>query len=249
VGSHRLVRAWYIAVPVLIAASGCHSLQTQPPVDVQVRDAETKAPIDGAQVRVWRSAIHSVVNSGTTGPDGMAHLPAPPIEDSPLFFEAMARGYLPRQSGQPVEQTPSGVILEMYAEPRPSLELVVPTGYRGVVKATVRVQSDLANKPAQRQFSFPVPPSGVVAVVLPPVFLKGITPDIRFRYADGTPLLRDAKDFEVGCRWLKADPESEFVFAIGTQWEADEIRRAMKKADSGRDQLGEQSITGYGRFK
>ena len=43
------------------------------------------------------------------------------------------------------------------------------------------------------------------------------------------PLSRDAKDSELGCRWLKADPDSEYVFVIGTQYEADEFRRAIKK--------------------
>jgi hypothetical protein len=234
---------------VLIAFSGCQSLHQTTPVDVQVRDAETKAPIDGAQVRLWHSAIHSITTSGTTGPDGMARIPSPPVEDAPLQFEAMARGYLPRQAGQAIERTPMGVVLEMYAEPRPILELVVPTGFRGVVKATVRVQNDLKYEPHMRLFSYTVPTSGVIAVALPPVFTRGVTPDIRARYADGTPLLREAKDYEIGSRWLKADPESEYLFAIGTQWEADSIRRDMKKAESGRNPLGEESMTGFGRLR
>ena len=233
----------------LVAFSGCQSLHPVAPVDVQVRDAETKAPIDGAQVRLWFSTAHSVSTSGTTGPDGTARIPSPPVEDAPLQFEAMARGYLPRQSGQAIERTPTGVVLEMYAEPRPMLELVVPTGFRGVVKATVRVQNDLKYEPHLRLFSCPGPSTGVVVVALPPVFLRGVTPDIRTRYADGTPLLREAKDFEIGCRWLKADPETEYVFAIGTQWEADTIRRDMKKAESGRNPLGEESISGFGRMR
>jgi hypothetical protein len=176
-------------------------------------------------------------------------IPSPPGEDSPLQFEAMAQGYLPKQAGQAVERTPTGVVLEMYAEPRPVLELVVPTGYRGIVKVTIRVEHDLKFEPRQRLFSFAVPASGVVAVVLPPIFTPGVTPSIRTRYADGTALPRDAKDSELGCRWLKADPESEYVFVIGTQWEADEIRRAMKKADSGKNSVGEESMTGFGRWR
>jgi len=230
----------------LTTGFGCHTL---PPVDVQVRDAETQAPIDGAQVRTWHSGAHSIITSGTTGTDGMVHIPAPPIEDSPLQFEAMARGYLPRPAGQPIERTPTAVVLEMYAEPRPVLELVVPTGYRGIVKATIRVQNDLKYEPHTRLFSYAVPSSGVVAVALPRLFTRGMTPDIRARYADGTPLPRDAKDYEMGCRWLKVDPENEYLFVIGPQWEADTVRREMKLNATGRNSLGEESITGFGRIR
>jgi hypothetical protein len=233
----------------LIPFSGCQTLRPTAPIDVQVRDAETKAPIDGAQVRLSYSTVHSDTTSGTTGPDGTARIPTPPVQDAPLQFEAMASGYLSRQSGQTVERTPTGVVLEMYAEPRPILELIVPTGYRGVVKASIRVQNDLKYEPRLRLFSFMVPANGVVAVVVPPVFVRGITPDIRTRYADGTPLPREAKAFEIGCRWLKADPDSEYVFAIGTQWEADSIKREMKKSESGKNAFGEESMTGFGRLR
>jgi hypothetical protein len=247
VGNHRLVRSF---ICLLIGGfSGCQALHPATPVDVQVRDAETKAPIDGAQVRLSYAALHSATSSGTTGPDGMVRIPPPPLEDAPLQFEAAAKGYLPRQSGQTVERSPMGVVLEMYAEPRPVLELVLPTGYRGVVKVSIRVQNDLKHEPHLRVFSYPVTGSGVTTILLPPVFTRGVTPDIRTRYADGTPLLRDAKDYEIGCRWLKADPDKEYLFVIGTQWEADSIRRENKKAETGRDQLGEESITGYGRLR
>jgi hypothetical protein len=248
VGSHRLVRG-LLKTCLLVTASGCQTTHPPPPIDVQVRDAETKAAIGGAQVRVWHSGDHAVVSTGATGPDGLARVSAPPAIDTPLLYEATANGYLARQSERPTEQTPTGVILELFAGPRPTVELVVPDGYRGVVKATIRVQDDLPFKPGQRLFSYPVPASGVVAVVLPPLFGRGITPDIRARYANGTPLPRDAQAFEMGCHWLKADAEKEYVLAIGTQWEADEIRRAMKKAAGGTTTFGEESITGFGRFK
>ena len=248
-GSHRLVWGFFKLLVIIVPFSGCQTLHPTAPVDVQVRDAETQAHIAGAQVRAWRTAVHSVTTAGTTGPDGQAQIPTPPGEGSLLQFEATAQGYLPKPAGQAIVRSPTGVILEMYAEPRPVLELVVPTGYRGIVKTTFRVQNDLKFEPRQRLFSFPVPASGVVAVVVPPIFTPGMTPNIRTRYADGTMLPRDAKDFELGCRWLKADPESEHIFVIGTQWEADEIRRAMKKADSGRNAVGEESVTGFGRLR
>lgn len=232
-----------------LALAGCHTAPPAAPVEVQVLDAETKAPIDGAQVRMWHSAAHSVVASGTTGPDGMVRIPPPPAEDGPLVFEAMARDYLPRQAGQPLLETPHGVILEMISGPRPVVELVVPNGFRGLIKTRVIVQNDLPYPPHQRLFSFTVPPGGVVEAVVPPIFIRGITPDIRARYADGTPLARDARDAELGCRWLKADPDSDYIFSIGTKWEADEIRRALRKSETGRSPIGEESLAGFARYK
>lgn len=243
-GNHRLVRAVIGAFLILVTAPGCQMLHPQPPIDVEVRDAETQAPIDGAHVRVWHNASHSDVTSGTTGPDGTVHILAPQAQDTPLVYEMMAKGYMSRQTDQPAKQNSSHIVLEMYAEPRPVLELVIPTGYRGVVRATVKVQDNYAYQPHQRLFSCTVPASAVVEAVVPPIFGRGQTPDIRARYADGTPLPRDAKDFEIGCRWLKADADSEYVFVIGTQYQADEIRRSIKSAGGRNTPIGQAPVMG-----
>jgi hypothetical protein len=224
-------------------------LHPQPPVLVEVRDAETREPIAGAQVRVWHAAIHSVTSSGTTGPDGLAQIPAPPADDTPLIYEFMAKGYMARQMDHPLKRVQGGVTLELFAEPRPTLELVVANGYRGVVRAKIRVQDDLTYPPHQRLFSYPVPASAFVEAVVPPLFARGSTPDLRVRYAEGTPLSRDAKPYEVGCRWLKSDPDSEYVFLIGTQWEADTFRRNVNSTGGEIHAIGQESLTGFGRGK
>jgi hypothetical protein len=245
VGNHRLVRDLLNTLLLLVSASGCQMLHPQAPMNVEVRDAETQAPIDGAHVRAWHSAVHSVASSGTTGPDGTVQFPSPPADDAPLIYEMVAKGYMARQTDHPVKQTQSSVILEMFAEPRPILELIVPTGYRGVLRATVRVRDDYTYPPRQRLFSYTVPASAVVEAVVPPIFGRGLTPNISFRYADGTPLPRDAKDFELGCRCLKSDPDSEYIFVIGTQWEADGVRRTIQKANGVNTSIGQESMTGY----
>ena len=135
-----------------------------------------------------------------------------------------------RQTDQPAVRTASGVVLEVFAEPRPFVELVVPTGYRGLIRARLQVRPDLPIPPHQREYAINVPANGVVEIVLPPIFTRGVTPEIRTRYADGTPLSRTAKDYELGCRWLESDADSGYIFYIGTKYEADEMRRAIKKA-------------------
>ena len=52
--------------------------------------------------------------------------------------------------------------------------------------------------------------------------------DFRARYADGTPLKPDAKDDEVGLRWVKSEL-GEAVFVVGTKSEWDGVRKSMEK--------------------
>ncbi len=177
---------------------------------------------------MWHSNLKAIATSGVTGPDGQAHIPQPPADDTPVLYELAARGYLGSQTDQPAERTASGVVLEMFAEPRPVLELVVPNGYHGLIRASVSFRKDAPFALHQRLFSVVVPESGTVEAVLPRIFPRGSTPDIRTRYADGTPLSRTAKDYEVGCRWLMSDADSMYLFVIGTQWEADQVRRSLK---------------------
>jgi hypothetical protein len=198
---------------------------------VQVRDAESKQPISGAQVKVWHPAAHASPTSGTTGADGLASVPAPPAENSPLFYEVTAKGYLPRPPEQKVQQTSSGAVIELYAGPEPTLEVVLPPNYRGGIRLTVRIKNDLPYTPGTRTFSFPLPPSAEIEAVLPPIFLRGVTPNIVVRDQSGTKLSRSAKDYDSGCRCLKSDPESEYIFFIGTQYEADQFQRQLMKTN------------------
>jgi hypothetical protein len=223
-----------LPIAALLALGGCQSLHPPPPVAVEVRDAETKQPIEGARVRMWHQAVHSVATTGTTGADGVARIAEPPAGDTPILYEVGANGYLARETDHPAERTAAGVVFELFAEPRPALELVVPNSFRGVIRMKIHVQDDLAYPAGKRVFPYSVPASGEVDVALPPIFGRGATPEIRTRFADGTAIPRDAKGFEVGCRWLKADPENGYIFVIGTQWEGDTVRREIQKAGKAR---------------
>jgi hypothetical protein len=195
---------------------------------------------------VWHNSIRAAASLGTTGPNGTVVVPEPPADDTPLLYEVTAKGYLTRQTDVPAARTPAGVALEVYAEPRPVVELVLPTGYKGVVRGTYRVQADAPFALHQRQFTFAVPAAGVLDIVVPPIFSRGIMPDIRARYADGTPLARTAKDYDVGCRWLEADPDTGYLFVIGTQYEADQVRRDMKAKRGDRQTIGIPGVIDYG---
>ena len=108
--------------------------------------------------------------SGETGDDGTVRLRAAPIEDG-FQVEANAPGYLLEErslSGEVVQSPqPASVVLAMYAAPGPTVELVVPVGFRGLVRVETRIQDDLPFPAGQRCFRYDVAPSGVVQVTGP----------------------------------------------------------------------------------
>ena len=111
----------------------------------------------------------------------------------------------------------------MYAAPGPTVELVVPVGFRGLVRVETRIQDDLPFPAGQRCFRYDVAPSGVVQVTGPAPFRR--VPTFRACYADGTPLAADAPDLDVGFRWVKSENGFEFSM-VGTRTECDSLRRA-----------------------
>jgi hypothetical protein len=213
---------------------------------VLVRDAETKKPIAGAEVRVsyplsrpsqapWDSVVQ-------TGDDGVARVRAAAYGDAGIRVDAAANGYLSEDLSVPVEtvrevasahlfedtaKRPARFVIEMYAEPGPRVELLVPNGFRGLIRAEVRVQEDAPVPPGQRVFRFPVEPPGVVQVSGPPLLRRIYAPDYSARFADGTLVKKAAGDWDVGLRPLKNEA-NVYYFVLGTQSEFDNIRRDLK---------------------
>ncbi|HJZ59297.1 MAG TPA: carboxypeptidase-like regulatory domain-containing protein [Gemmataceae bacterium] len=220
--TRRLARhlLWLLALP-----AGCANPRS---VAVLVRDAETKLPVSGAEVRL-SSAGSDQTAAGTTGPDGVARIAAKPPGETGVLAEVHAPGYLtggkdvtglfthPHSPAEPA-------VVEVFAGPRPGVELVLPAGYRGLVRAEVRVRDDAP--PGGREFSFVVPASGVVEVTGPAILEQPPGPEYRARYADGTTLSGAAPDEAVGFRWLWAEGRDE-VFVVGTKADWAEARKAL----------------------
>jgi hypothetical protein len=236
-------------VPFLLPAAlplalGCMALTRERPLPVLAIDAETRQPIRGAGVQldyaVPPPAWAAVGASGTTGGDGVARLWAAP-GDTGVTVHAAAPGYLPDERGVPaaavqgiepaglfeaVDRRPAAVVVELCAEPRPVVELVLPAGFRGQVRAEVRPHEGAPATPGQRLFSAPVPPDGAVRVDGPAILTHVFATDYRLRFADHAPLSRNAKESEVGYWWLTSDGDAQ-VFFVGTQGEFDAARRAL----------------------
>jgi hypothetical protein len=236
---------------LLALAPGCQVLYRYRPVPVLVRDAETKKPIEGAEVHLSyplsRDSLAPFDSSERTGRDGIAHLRAAPYGEFGARVDASVAGYLPEQVNvstesiqhvdppHPFEGTQRSkpeVVVEMYSEPRFSVELVVPAGYRGVIKAEVEMQDDVAAPPGQRCYRYEVV-DGFVRVKGPGVLRRLYPSDYRACYADGTPLSGEMTLLKTGFRWLRGSGKEQFFF-VGTQAEYDVQRRyAADEQDSG----------------
>src|ERR1700722_15710187 len=197
---------------LLVIAPGCQALHAYRPVPIEVRDAETKKPIAGVDVRISYPLANGpfapAESTATTGPDGIARLSAAPYGDAGTQVEISAKGYMAEyrfvtnpelqaiESAhwfEDVQRRPVALVLEMYAEPRPTVELLVPNYFRGLIKATVKIQDDARIQPGQRRFTYEVPRSGEVLVAGHPM-LRRVTPlNYEAKLTDGT-VLKEQKD-------------------------------------------------------
>jgi hypothetical protein len=256
---------WRFWMVLLLAASGgCLSLPGQRPLPVEVIDAETKQPIKSASVQLAYSIPPSWGphgSAGTTKDDGVARMWVASGDDPAVTLEVAAMGYMSEEKPLPAETVkslesphmfestdhrPAAVVVELYADPRPVIELVLPAAFRGHVRAAVQPQDSIASTPGQRSFVYEVPPSGMVDVVGPPIIRRVFAPDFRLRYGDGAPLSQNAKESEVGYWWLKSEGDVQ-VFLVGTKSDFDAAVRAGEATPSGNQRSGGAGGKGAGR--
>jgi hypothetical protein len=228
---------------LLALAPGCQVLYRYRPTPVQVRDAETKDPIPNAEVHLSyplsRDSLAPFNSSERTDDKGIARLRAAPYGEFGVRVEATAAGYLPDQISissesiqhlQPVhfledaDKRDPEFVVEMYREPRFTVELIVPPGYRGLIRAEIEPRDDIAIPTGQRCFRYEVV-DGFVRVKGPAIVLRRVYPsDYHARYADDTPLTAEMSLQQVGFRWLRGQ-DKEQLFVVGTQPEYDMQRR------------------------
>jgi hypothetical protein len=251
---------------VAAASLGCQAFHQYRPVCILVQDAETKKPIAGAEVLISSPLTEPSFapwnSSGVTSGDGIVRLRATPYGEFGIAVEAKAKGYLdevkdvslatvralePAGFFEPPDNRPPNVIIEMYAEPRAIVELIVPTGYRGQIKVQIQAaQNDALCQPGQRSFTYAVRPSGIVEITGPPLLGHVCATDFHAKYADGTPLTRHAKDGEVGLWWLRRE-SSYFCFLVGTRSECNEVLTSYQTQGGEIRSHGSGKSEGHGR--
>jgi hypothetical protein len=227
--------------PVLLLASvpGCQGFYQYRPLPVLARDAETKEPIPGVQVEVTYPHVPGAdapqATSRVTDKEGIARLRAAP-SGAGARVTATADGYLdaakplpaadlnalpPAYPFEAVERRAAAVVMELYARPRPMIELIVPAGYRGPVRVEIEVREDLPCSPGQRWFPCVVSPARAGRAIGPAVL--GHQPDFCARYADGPALNVEPRDGAVGLWWL-GGAGGRRTFLVGTRREYDDRR-------------------------
>ncbi|MHB1427018.1 MAG: hypothetical protein ACYC3I_28005 [Gemmataceae bacterium] len=226
-------------------ASGCQTFHGDQTIEVLVRDAETKQPIPSAEVylcqRIKPDEVAPCRSVSFTQVDGIAQLHTEPSGEHGFQVQAVAQGYqrvmidVPADArknkaslppSQKAAPHPVKVTVDVYTAPDFSVEFVLPPGYRGLIKAEVRIQDNLALPKGQRCFRFPVSASGDVLVQVPSL-LRSVPPqEFQARYGDG-PLLGATLDAEkVGFRWLKG-VGSQHLYVAGNQVDYERVHRQV----------------------
>lgn len=249
----RRSRVWAAGgLALLLAfAVGCQLLDPGRQVSVQAVDAETGKPLPDASVRLaWAGTslpFGKPEALGKTGNDGTAHLAASPSGEDGVMVAVEAPGYLPEETYltakslallQPAsffgtaKVGKPAVTLPHYAGPRPRVELVVPNGFRGAISAEVVIQDGATLPPGQRCLVAEVSPAGAVEITGPALLRRLDSPDFTAKYADGTPIPRNASSstkkngfwrrgelpLEAQIRlWPLSTEERRYSFLVGTR--------------------------------
>jgi hypothetical protein len=250
--NRRLAQRLFCPFFLLCLAVGCQTFQVDQTLTVLVRDAETKQPIRTAEVylcqRLKPEEVAPCRSAAFTEANGIAQLHTEPGGEHGFQVQAVAQGYLAETLDVPAElangqrqpadagRSPADVTVEVYAGPDFSVELVLPAGYRGLVKAEIQIQDNLALAKGQRCFRFPVSASGNVLVKGPSLLDRVSARDFQARYGDG-PLLGTTMDAEkVGFRWLKGAGR-QHIFVVGTQVDYERLHHQIAP---------EETVTAFG---
>ena len=241
----RLVGCLLCLVPLLVPILGCQTLHSDPSVVVLVRDAETKKTLSSAEVYLCQrnkdDTVEPCRSKGFTQGDGIARLRVDGSGEFGVEVQAVTAGYLPEKvklSADEIkkiktippspsqEKRPADAVVEVFAEPGFSVELIVPPGYRGLIEAEIDLQDKMPVQLGQRCFQFAVPASAIVQIKGPTLLQRIAPQDYRGRYANG-PLLPSAMDAEkIGFRWLKGK-DGKHCFVVGTQLDYEALQRRM----------------------
>jgi hypothetical protein len=210
-----------------LAFTGCRLTRPDPATGVLVRDAETGQPVPAAVVRVSNfvptSGTRAPDASAPTGADGLAWVRVPATENESAIVAVSADGYLPavislRNNG-PGADPGSRHVAEVFAGPRPTVELVLPKDYRGPIRVEVVPGDGPTTDPGLRTFRYDVPAAGLVRVEGPPVLRLLLKQDIRAVYADGSELSRNGHELDVAFRWVRSVAGGEeFVVGSKADW-------------------------------
>lgn len=217
---------------------GCIKFYSQEQYQFKVVDAEQNKPVEGAIVSVAYIFKEPVLNAPkpaevVTDQSGLAELK---VADYKAHLRARAEGYIPLRwlrfrKDSPAQhnfkiQNDSEVIVSIYKEPKPTIEIVVPDGYRGPVALEFLASDKPAQvKAGQRFFSYNTSPKGYVQIQHSPLFDSC---KIIARYENGNPVPRPSRSRPEQISFLRVyTRDQKRLYLIGTFKEEDELKRKL----------------------
>jgi hypothetical protein len=177
---------------------------------------------------------------GHSGKDGVAHLLVAPYKEI-LSMSTTADGYADQHQWVPTDKIrqvsfwtanpqPTFVI-ELFAEPSLTVELIVPNEFRGLITLERQTTDSSPWVRGQRRLSAKVPATGVVTLDGPLQLLDGFL-NVEARFADGTALKNYPSDDEVGLLYLTTSEVCRY-YLVGTLHDLKAVEKIVyeRKAD------------------
>ena len=231
-----------LGMPALCAAllvlPGCLASYESGPVTITVLDAESNAPIRGAQVELHYTSMMCLNPpknvSVETGSDGRVE-----IEEATFggkWWKIAALGYITDLPSSPDGSPGNPHEFRLYREPKPEIVVVIPTGYVGPVFVDfIPSNAWIQNAPGSRQFRFDSSDNGYVPIIASPL-IRRATFATRAEYRDGTTIARagDASDRELALRWVgTCDWEGDrLLYVVGTSADEKAVEQLVFRNDS-----------------
>jgi hypothetical protein len=240
---------------VFINQFGCSCYLVRP-VTFTIKDAETGRPIEGANVDVSYLVMMDFgllfaswgPRQGVTDRDGKLTLVVDPwhsgacigvkadgYQDAGYSWGSQAK-YLKSRKWP---KWGNDCIVEMYAEPKATLELVFRKSHRGVVLVKFAGTATPPTPPGLRHFSYPVPPTGIVEIKESGLFERPeMTDRIKAWYENGQslpivgryvePSAKNLTDDAIALRQIAVFSDFHtWAYVLGTKAEASAIEKRL----------------------
>ncbi|MFO0937630.1 MAG: hypothetical protein U0798_14080 [Gemmataceae bacterium] len=225
-------------------APGCRTVGMDTGFNVRVIDAETKLPLPDATVQLSEAQYNDVAREidSKTEKTGIARFRELPGE-SDCVLTVAANQYLPHITtlyeaknaaisnstfaSDPMLPANKRIVqVELFAAPRPTIELVVPNGFRGLIQADLQIDPTQISSSQMRRFRYDLDQNGHATVTGPPVLQCVLPADFIAISSDGTPMPVPKLPFDVGLR-IVAKTDAADYFVIGTELECAQAKKKL----------------------
>jgi hypothetical protein len=224
-----------IAVSILLCGL-CFGCNTYEPVRFTIRDAETGQPIPKAKIGVHYFYVldpfHPKDANTVADDHGTATMPI--ATNCGRHFGASADGYIPLTSPPLYDQFDNPFQMWLYRLPQPTVEVVVPNGYRGLLTITLDpTESRIQEEPGKRHFVFHAT-AGVVHITTTPLLQDRSRWFFPFpvRYEDGEKIPdrddRNVNALTTAVRFVGAGREDQLLYVIGDESDQKRIDQTLR---------------------